>query len=603
MKKGLLSNRVALKTLKNPPVFFVLFFSGFLWMSCSAYWVFSEVYPSMTARYLLSPDRIYYLFSLKPLYNFLLFISFHISSILNMYPVLLNRIFFAFNGAALSFLLYGIIKKKTDSFNALTAVLILISSHIFLTRGFRIRSDLLISTLGLLAVWLSLKSAENKTTGVLRENLVFGLLLCMLLVSPKSVYWLGFAGFLVKESSDRTKKQFFSLKKTGLFFAGTILLSFAFQDPFFIKALKNSALFYMNNLKDTALSIKTGGLFTPWGNEFSFFSDFMRKNPQIILTVLLKAGFVFHQTALFKERKWSVSDTSFAILLFFSLFHPQQKPFFLCALTPWFLLHFFTDPFFTKHRDRLYSPLFKKGFLLFLFCYAGGALFFRGGRVFKIYNNFEQRAVIQQVEGFFKTLPSLRIYNPSAFLIHPHSLNWFLGPYESHRVPLKQFVENHKIDVILHTPDIALNRLLSQNPTEETGWTNVQSHIYYRSLQIPVFPGKKISGQILLKKIEEKISSRFKEKNRRYWYMFLNEYRRPVPIAGENETCPATVPDLFPGNRLKPYCAYRREDFMKGVTVPAGSPAHLLAVFYIPPPAGVSKEISVISLLIYDIFL
>ena len=603
MKKDLLSNQMALKALKNPLIFFVLFFAGFLWMSCSTHWTLSEVYPSLTARHLLSPERIYYLFSLKPLYNFLLFISFHISSILNMYPVFLNRIFFAFNGAALAFCLYGIIKKKTDSFNALTAVLILISSHIFLTRGFRIRSDLLISTLGLLSVWLSLKHAEKKPIGVFRENRVFALLLCMLLVSPKGVYWLGFAGFLVKESFDRMKKQIFCLKKTGLFFAGTILLSFIFQDPFFIKALKNSVLFFMSNLKDAALSVKTGGPFAIWGNEISFFSDFMRKNPQIILMALLKAGFVFCQTAIFKERKWNVSDTSFAILLSVSFFHPQQKPFFLCALTPWFLLHFFTDPFYIKYRDRLYSPLFKKGFLLFLFFYAAGALFFRSGRALKIYNNFEQRTAIRQVEGFFKTLPSLRIYNSSAFLIHPHSLNWFLGPYESHKVPLKQLVENHKIDVIFHTTDITLKRLLSQSPAGETGWTEVQSHIYYRSLQIPVFPGRKIPGQILLKKIEEKISSRFNEKKRRYWYMFLNEYQHPVSIDGENKVCPATVSDLSQGNRLKPYCAYRREDFMKGITVPAVESARWLAVFYIPPPVGVSKKISVRNLFIYDIFL
>ena len=603
MKKEALSNGIVLKAFKNPLIFFVLFFGGFLWMSCSAHWTLSEVYPSLTARRLLSPDRIYYLFSLKPLYNFLLFISFHVSSILNMYPVSLNRILFAFNGAGLAFFLYKIIKKKTDSFNALTAVLLLITSHIFLTRGFRIRSDLLISTLGLSAVLFSLKSAENKKTGLRRENFSFGLLLCMLLVSPKGVYWLGFAGLLVKESLNLAKKQIFSLKKTGLFFTGIVLLSFAFQDPFFIKAVKNSALFYINNLKDSALSVKTGGAFALWGREISFFSDFMRKNPQIILIALLKAGFVFYQTTVLKERKWNLSDTSFAVLLSVSLFHPQQKPFFLCALTPWFLLHFFTDPFYNKHRDSFYSPLFKKGFLLFLFCYAGGALFLRGVRVFKIYNNFEQKAAVRQVEGFFKTLPSLRIYNSSAFLRHPNSLNWFLGPYESHRAPLKQLVEDHKVDVIFHAPDFTLQQFLSQDPVEETGWTNVQSHIYYRSLQIPVSPGERISGQTLLKKTEQKTSSRFKKENRRYWYMFLNENRRPVSTAGGDVVCPATFPDLVSGNRLRPHCPYRREDFIKGITAPPSGSARLLAVFYIPPPAGVSKKISVISLFIYDIFL
>ena len=588
------------ETLKNPKILipvFISFFMAFLWLGCVTYWTSSEVHPSLVARYLFTKDDIHYLFSLKPLYNFLLFVSFHISTALNMYPVLFNRILFVLNGAVLSFLLYSTVRKKTDSYNGLVALLIFISSHIFLTRGFRIRSDLLISTLGFLALFLSLRTSEQKSEKSSQGFFILVLLFSMLLISPKGVYWLLWVGLLLKESFRQKKIKFLTLRNGIFCFVGIAFIAFIFRDPFFLKAIENSAGFYRDNLKDVWIFIKDRGVFTPW-TELSLFFTFILKNPQIVLIILLKTGFVFYQTLFSKERKWNLSDTSFVFLLLFFLFHPQQKPFFICALTPWFLFHFFTDPFYLKNRDKLYSLQFRRVFLVFFFVYGAVTLFLKSSVTYKRYNNFEQKRLITQVSGFFQTLPSLRIYDPHAFLVHPQGRHWFLGPYEAHKLPLADHIKEHNIDVIFNAANTLLSHRLSERTEKEVNFVNVQSQIYYRSLKVPLSSVKQFSGKQLLRKLEEKATTYFSEKKRVYWYMFLDEFQRPFVTNKPYGIC-------LPSSRvslLKMRCAYNRKDFIKGMTVSPPLKAKFLALFYVPPPQGISPLDSVKGLFIYDVF-
>ncbi|MCY4512466.1 MAG: hypothetical protein OXB86_02115 [Bdellovibrionales bacterium] len=589
------------KVLKNPkllPAVFLSFFLAFLWLGCVTYWTSSEVHPSLVARHMFTKDSIHYLFSLKPFYNLLLFLSFHISTALNMYPVLFNRILFAFNGAVLSFLLYSTIRKKTDSHNGLIALLVFISSHIFLTRGFRIRSDMLISTLGFLALFLSLKDSEQKSKDSSTVFLILAVFVSMLLVSPKGVYWLFWVGCLLKESFRQKRIKFLTLKRSLLFLFGMALIAFVFQDPFFLKAIESSAGFYKGNLKDVWVFIKDRGFFTPW-TELSLFSSFLFKNPQIVFIIFLKTGFVFYRTILSKERKWSLFDTSFVFLLFFFIFHPQPKPFFVCALTPWFLFHFFTDPIYLKLRDKLYSSQFIKGFLIFLFVYGAIALFLKGFVTYKRYNNFRQRKLIAQVSGFFQDFPSLSIYDPHAFLIHLRSRHWFLGPYEAHRLPLTDYIKDHKTDVIFNAAATILSKMLNETTKREEKFINVQSQIYYRSLKVPLSSLNQFSGKLLLKKLEKKVNTSFSEKKRLYWYMFLDKFQRPFVTNKPYGLC---LDSLSSSRSLKPRCAYSRKGFIKGLTVPPPPEAKFLVLFYIPPPQGISPLDSVKGLFIYDVF-
>lgn len=587
--------------LQNPGVFlfiFLSFFLGFLWIGYAAYWTSSEIHPVLTARHLFTGDQIHYLFSLKPIYNFLLFLSFHVSTAFNLYPVLFSRILFVLNGTALSFLLYSTIRKKTGSYDGLIALLIFISSHIFLTRGFRIRSDLLVSSLGFLALFLSLNSSEQKSKGGLTDFLILTVFFSMILVSPKGVYWLFWVGFLLKESFRQRGAKILTLRNSLLYIFGVILLAFAFKDPFFLKAIESSAGFYGDNLKDVGVFIRDRGILSPW-TELSLFFSFLVKNPQIVLIIFLKAGFVFYRTVFSKKRKWSLPDTSFVFLLFFFIFHPQPKPFFICALTPWFLFHFFTDPFYIKMKDRFYSTQFKKAFLIFLFAFGAVSLFFKGSATYKIYNNFNQRKLITQVNGFFRAFPSLSIYDPHAFLVHPQSQHWFLGPYEAHKLPLVDYIKEHKTDVIFNKTSARLNQVLGKATEKEEGFINVQSQIYYRSLKIPFQPLNQFFGGFLLKKLEKEIITSFSEKKRLYWYMFLDQHQRPFVT---NEPYGLCRGSLSSARFLKPRCAYSREGFMKGLTVSPPPEAKFLVLFYIPPPQGISPLDSVKSLFIYDVF-
>ena len=134
----------------------ILTIAAFGALSLLTHWTFSEVYSVHTARYLFSGEYSRdFLFSLKPLFNLFLFVSFKISEWLSVYPMTLARFLFFLNGIGIVFLTWLIVRKQSNVFSAALAVLILVSSPIFLERGFRVRSDLLVTTLSLAVVALS----------------------------------------------------------------------------------------------------------------------------------------------------------------------------------------------------------------------------------------------------------------------------------------------------------------------------------------------------------------------------------------------------------------------------------------------------------------
>ena len=635
-------------------VFLVVFSAVFLWIGLLARWTASEVYPSVTIRHLFSEQGAYYLFSIKPLYNLFLFVSFHVSEILDIYPVTLNRILFTFNGIALSVLLYKAVRKKSDFYNGALAVLILVSSHIFLTRGFRIRSDLLLSSMGFLALLSAQKFSEDGA----KRRFIAPLLFCMPLVSPKGLYWLIFTGLLLKDtlnrfnlkipvptegksrnfsnkiSIKRAKQRIFSLKSSVVLFVAGAGMSFVFQDPFFLKAAKSALIFYMDNLRGVFDDIRKIGWLSPWKNMSHFFV-FATNNFQIVLIILLKTGFTCYETIFSKRRSWTFTDTSFICCLLFFVFHPSQKLFFLCALTPYFLFYFFTDPFYLRQRDKLYSSRFRRRFLIFLLCYGSVTLLLTGRLAYKRNNNLQQRTAVRTAENFFRALPDLRIYDPHGFLIHPGGRHWFLGPYESHKLRLKKSITESRIDVIFDRSDDKLRQAI-EDLKEEVGLVNVQNHIYYRSAQIPL-TGKenaRFSGKFLLRVFKEKQRAEFSKKGKARtadflsdsvavedpdfsqkqktrpagqrsapieeirWYMFLDRNRRPLFPGAPYTYCfsPADSPTL------KPRCAYREQDFKGGAVKPPKG-ARFLAVFSIPPPPSeLSKKFSFRGLFHYDIF-
>ena len=244
------------------------------------------------------------------------------------------RALFAFNGLLILTLMYFYIKKKTNSYNAILAVLVLASSHLFLERAFRVRSDLLLSSLSLICLLLTINRKKTK------EPVIFYILpplLCaLLLISFKGVYWLLFTICLILYDF---KGPWPSLKTIDKISASILIffwiLSLLLKDFLFLEAIHQSFQFYFTNIKATWSLISQKG----WILNFSKYSHitlFIERNLFLVFLIAVKFLFIICPTMIFKTRKWNLSDLYYFLLLAVLLFHPQQKFFFICALLPFF---------------------------------------------------------------------------------------------------------------------------------------------------------------------------------------------------------------------------------------------------------------------------
>ena len=158
VKTSYLKNILETKTFL---LFGIVFFLVFQLLSYFSLWVETEIYPVHSSRYLFTEYRSEFLFALKPIFYFFLYLSSLFSNLFSLFPMTGARFLFALNGLLILTLMYFYIQKKTDRYNAILAVLVLASANIFLDRGFRVRSDLLSSVLSLFIFTVYTKYKEQ----------------------------------------------------------------------------------------------------------------------------------------------------------------------------------------------------------------------------------------------------------------------------------------------------------------------------------------------------------------------------------------------------------------------------------------------------------
>ena len=601
--------------LRAPVLVLTLFAVPFCLLSLLTHWTASELYPGSTARYLFSERSHDFLFSLKPLFNLLLFLSFQVSDWFSLYPLTAARFLFFLNGLSLAFLTWLIIRKKSDSFSAILALLLLISSPIFLERGFRVRSDLLSTTLSLLALALALffhkkDSSDNELslfTGPFKDSLSrflksvslpFLVLSSVFFVTPKGAYWFIITGFLLCERRRPPPLgwKIRILPTTSLVLSLFLITGFVFGDPFFLMAVQKSASFYWMSFQD--VWILNDPVFRIPDSPISHVLIFIAKNPLLFLIGVLKAAFVFHRIFILKQRSEKFSDISFACLLLVFIFHPFQKPFFIASLQPFFLLAFFSDPLWQKTSKRLASTHFRV-FLISLL--ALSSIVMAGlhlSRTLKTNNNSLQKAALKSLNDFTVNFPQVKIYDPLGLLFKGSAEHWYHRIYEADTAVVKQKIVSHNIDVIYSSPwrdTIAFKHWQQQN----IGWVDIGQHIYYRSWQKQLkAKAGKLSGKSLLKAAQS--DPALKNRNpKTYWYVFLDSQKNPLPTHKEclRET------GKNPKKALFPWCLYTEAEFKaRRISYPLPKNAEAIALMYPPRPKNFPKEVFLNSLFRYDIF-
>ena len=608
-------------------LFFIIFFClAFQALSYFTLWTDTELYPTHSSQYLFSQYANEFLFSLKPLFYSILKLSFSFSNWLDWLPMTSARTLFAFNGLAILALMYFYIKNKTSRYNAILAVLFLAGMNIFLDRAFRVRSDLLTASFSLICLLVNLNIKEQ------RENwkfyIVLPLLAILLLISPKGIYFICFSSILLWQDLKIKFQAKLVLKIFFFICFAFYLLSLLFKDPFFITAIYESAGFYLFNLSETYHFI----LKHSWLKnltELSHIGLFLARNPFLVLIISLKLLFIIYSLFLSKNRKKDLSDLYFLILCFVVLFHPQQKLFFLSALSPFFCIAFFTDKKWLSILNN-YSHSFKAFLLASTFIYTFSHSSYFSHKIYTKKNNLEQKNVIKKLNNFYKdTDLSVNIFDPNCIVYTKKTHCKYILYNKSLGSNFNSFLENNSFDIILSSFAVSDYDLLAYEKAPFK-FVNIKNHIYYKAFIIEQSPNFKeinkntpfdkknsvskpnqkaehltlknrtenlsqtqqtLSGEKILKNFEQTKQITSSKQDRKYFYLYIDRLNRPL---NKNIEC-KNKDSIW----LKEGCYYSEEQFKKSLIALRDKK---IALFYIPFPFHIQSEKSLRLLLRYDRF-
>ena len=599
--------------------FSLVFVFVFYNLSFLSLWTETEIYPIHTSPYLFTSEASHFLFALKPIFYFVLYLSSLFSNLFGLFPMTMARFLFALNGLAILALLYFYIKQKTSKYNAILAVLILASSNIFLDRGFRIRSDLLCASLSLFTLLWLLNVKRYKED--LKFYLTIPLLFSLLLITPKGVYWIFITLCLI--FCDLNRNQIPSLKhpaivivSTGISFIG---ISVMFGDPLFLQTLKSSTQFFLLNIQETWQFIFENGWLQSL-TDISHVGSFLERNLLLVLLIVAKCAFVVYATMVAKKRPWDLSDLYFGLLILILFFHPQAKFFFLCAITPFFLIAFFTDYQWKQLLSKHYSSTFKTFLLVGAFLYSGFYITYFNSTVYTKKNNRPQKELVEKLNHFYKhTDLAISIFDPTCLLWTRTTTCKYILDGKFKEKDFQPYFDLNNFDVLLANRPLSLWDLLHYK--QETllkerafQYVNIKNHIYYKALIVPLTDKTNlletaketsqwhqtkesndtlwISGKKLFEFLQTNLKTKASEESMTYSYFFVNSYNKPIK---NKKKCQKNQEKSLV---LQAGCSYNKEEFHQGY-IPFEK-EQTLALFYLPLPLSIPDELSLRALFVYD---
>ena len=612
-------------------LFFCIFFClAFQSLSYFSLWTETEIYPVHSSQYLFTENMMSFLFSLKPIFYSVLHLSSLFSNALELFPMTGARLLFALNGLGILALMYLYIKKKTNKYNAVLAVLLLASSNIFLDRGFRVRSDFLSTSFSLIALLLTLNIQNQKDHW--RFYFVIPFLLSTLLISPKGIYWLFFTVCLILyDLKNKTPSRWLIIKTVFAVYLVFYFLSFLFKDPFFIKSIYQSAKFYLSDIS-RAFQFTSEHSWIKNLSDFSHFAIFAKRNLILMILILTKLLFVIYSTVIAKKRKWDLSDLYFFLLLTVLLFHPQQKLFFLCAIMPFILIAFFTDWQWKQLINHSYGLKFKTLLLAGVFLYSVSHIFYFSYTMHIKKNNRAQKHLVEKLNTFYKhTDPITAIFDPSCILYVRKTDCRYILYDKTWKKVFKSYLKEQNFDIILASRFLNLFELTHYKQSSFQ-YINVRNNIYYKALIFNLNDQKELlkiaehkesslfthtqsgdsggklqslqvnedqtktnvlSGEKSIQTLLSSLETKVPEETRLYSYLFLNDKNKAIKNTID---CRKTKEEPF---ILQEGCPYSKEEFKKG-RIPIKNKK--MALFYLPLPLNLPKEPPIIALFRYDMY-
>jgi hypothetical protein len=394
---------------------------NFVVLALLCFWADSEAWPVKVAS-LSGHDRSYYDYSIKPLYMILLSPIVSVSKLLQLYHMYVARFLFALNGLLIVYLGKRLVSKLTRSETLATSfVVFMLTSSLYLERGFRVRSD----HLGTVFVLISLLAVLSHR--LRRRNKLIALFVLSLLAAattPKSLLVLAcFAPFFWRALvSNPSQKLAFDwlLPAWLLLFVVVTFAVFMGQDTF------QHLWSYGTGL----LSSSPGDLPPLSLARFQYVFAFPQKNPVLAVLFVLNTIAIFY-VGFPSERPplLRAIDFSFLGLLLLILVFPNRLPFFLASLLPLLLVGSLSWGRESLQTVRDYcSQRFGKILLATVFAVQLGFAAWTSFKIYSQHNNLQQMRFVTEYSSYLSVAKNKKAYDPSGLLPNENLSHLYLGP-------------------------------------------------------------------------------------------------------------------------------------------------------------------------------
>lgn len=345
------------------------------------------------------------------------------------------------------------------------AILIVVANTFYLTQSYRVRSDLLATTLFLGTIFAFTKFDSPRKRLL---TLVVGAA-AVLLATPKAIFLMPILVLIyVFEYYDKRKRLY------ALAFIASLMAVYLACVFLRLGALSDMVLDLQNYLLTTLNGGETG---MPYMSRKSleYVNKMFQENAWVAIVWLLPYIFI-HKTT---NRKWLAVHTYLLALLFLA---PEKLPFFICSLLPLLACStiLLVTPFFIKTKTRISSIL--------MVCTVLAISFMASWKIMKFLHsdsNREQIAAVRAIDNYLNTYSELRYYDVIGLSPAHSYFRHFAGPnqLDSNKLVAKT-VADEKPDVLMkvakfdYLGETMINLL-------KNDYIDVGNGIYVRSFPVP----------------------------------------------------------------------------------------------------------------------
>jgi hypothetical protein len=411
-----------------------LFLSGlFVFCGLINFYADSEIWSASVSQFLLSGQSSFDFLYIRPLFHAILYPIHWLS----MHPewLILARVEFLLVGVIHLFLFgllgFELLRSRSQS---ILLVGFLITNSFFLSRGYRIRADLLASCFFTAWCLFFVKWCRSNQPDQYKRWMI-ALLVCAFLSTPKSIYFIAIAVLLTGLNIGKPVSLVFGSKKRigSALIIITVFVYFIITAPSEVlvkNLITGSALYFVNQFE--------GGLDVPRylsATSFVYFSRWIVENPIMVFglfsSLILLVVEKLRSFAIFNSRPERHLTLGGFVALFFVIFHNDKLPHFICAMTPiitiasflgWkYLLQLVTS----KWSRWKFFPSYPVCMILLLVI-ATVASVDQSLRLYRENNNFQQINALNILKDYKDTLPEATVFDSLGLLPYEKTIYRFL---------------------------------------------------------------------------------------------------------------------------------------------------------------------------------